>query len=314
MTIPIVTMPMHRFPWLKSAWPAALSVVFALACQCTQASGASNDANAQALRAKYSELLPQLKKNTYQRSLVIQSSEKGNAVQGDVFAVIEQPFAAVAAGLTPANNWCEMLILHINTKYCKAVVGTDSTVLKVYVGTKTPQELAQASLIEFAYRVEATDTQYLRIALHAPAGPIGTSNYGIVLEATPLAGAKTFLHLTYAYSIGLTGRIATQTYLATVGKDKVGFTVVPATAPQATTAYISGVRGVLERNAMRYYLAINAFLASGEGTLGAQRETRLQRWFSEVERYPRQLHEMPSVEYMQMKRAEIVRQTEEPPQ
>lgn len=310
-----MTMPMLRSPWLKSAVPAAVSVVLVLVlvCQCTQASAASSDANAQALGAKYLELLPQLKTNPYQRSLVIQSSERGNAVQGDVFAVVDAPFAAVVAGLTPASNWCEMLILHINIKYCKAVVGTDSTVLRVYVGRKTPQELAQASLIEFGYRVDAADAEYLRIALQAPVGPVGTSDYGIVLQATQLPGAKTFLHLTYAYSVSLKGRIATQTYLATLGKDKVGFTVVPANGPQAAT-YIGGVRGVLERNAMRYYLAINAFLASGEGLLATQREARLQRWFSDVERYPRQLHDMPSAEYMQMKRAEITRQTEEPPQ
>jgi hypothetical protein len=72
--------------------------------------------------------------------------------------------------------------------------------------------------------------------------------------------------------------------------------------------YIGGVRGVVERNTMRYYLAIDAFLSARRALPEAQFEQRLQAWFSAVERYPLQLHEVDRLAYLEMKRAEQQRQ------
>lgn len=77
-----------------------------------------------------------------------------------------------------------------------------------------------------------------------------------------------------------------QANLLTVGAEKVGFTLVDnGGAPD----FVAGVRGVVERNTMRYYLAIDSFLASQSESPSAQLEKRLQTWFTAVERYPRQL-------------------------
>ena len=72
--------------------------------------------------------------------------------------------------------------------------------------------------------------------------------------------------------------------------------------------YVAGVRGLVERNTMRYYLAIDSFLESAAAPPQAQLEQRLQSWFSAVERYPRQLHEVDRDAYLQMKYAEFARQ------
>ncbi len=72
---------------------------------------------------------------------------------------------------------------------------------------------------------------------------------------------RTFLHLSYSYGYGMAGRLAMQGYLATVGADKVGFTVTGRDG-NGQPIYIGGVRGAIERTAMRYYLAIDAHLAS----------------------------------------------------
>lgn len=94
-----------------------------------------------------------------------------------------------------------------------------------------------------------------------------------------------------------------KSYLATIGSDKVGFTATgdPGTAKPG---YIGGVRGLLERNTMRYYLAIDAYLA----TLDKPLDQRLGRWFDATEQYPRQLHEVERQDYMEMKRDEFQRQ------
>lgn len=266
-----------------------------------------DEAGALVLRAKYLELAPQLQTNPYKRPLVIVSSDTGNVVRGEVFAAMDFPFDRVRAGLSDPNQWCDFMILHINTKYCRTTVGPKGPLLQLRVGKKTPQQLADASLLEFNYRTDTPGDDYLQIQLQADAGPMGTSAYRIGLEAIALPHAGTFLHLTYAYSIGVVGRLTMQTYLATTAKDKVGFTVV-RTMATAGPVYVGGLRGAVERNAMRYYLAIQAYLASTSVPVASRSEARLTRWFAAVEQYPRQLHEMDLAEYLDIKHAEIARQ------
>ena len=105
----------------------------------------------------------------------------------------------------------------------------------------------------------------------------------------------------------MAGRLAMQGYLATVGADKVGFTVTGRDG-NGQPIHIGGVRGAIERTAMRYYLAIDAHLASLGVPADQQLEKRIQTWFDATERYPRQLHEMDRGTYVAMKRGEYERQ------
>jgi hypothetical protein len=72
------------------------------------------------------------------------------------------------------------------------------------------------------------------------------------------------------------------------------------------------MRGAVERNTMRYYLAIDAYLASLAVPASQQSEKRLQHWFDATERYPRQLHEIDRTAYLSMKRSEYKRQQTTP--
>ena len=122
-----------------------------------------------------------------------------------------------------------------------------------------------------------------------------------------MAAGQTFIRLSYSYSFGSMGRLAMQTYLGTVGRDKVGFTV-DGQQPDGAPRYIGGMRGVVERNTMRYYLAIEAFLGAQSAPPNARVEKSLRDWFAAVEGYPRQLHEMDQGPYLDMKRREYSRQ------
>jgi len=64
----------------------------------------------------------------------------------------------------------------------------------------------------------------------------------------------------------------------------------------------------VERNTMRYYLAIDSYLGADSAPPAQQLEKRLRAWFDATERYARQLHEISRDEYMAMKRREIQRQ------
>jgi hypothetical protein len=136
---------------------------------------------------------------------------------------------------------------------------------------------------------------------------VGTRDYRIVLSAVPLDNGKTFMHLSYSYAAGSMGRFAMQAYLGTKGADKVGFSVVGKDA-NGQPQYIGGVRGAIERNVMRYYLAIDAHLASLSAPPEQQVDKRINAWFNSTERYARQLHEMDRSDYVAMKRDEVQRQ------
>ena len=56
--------------------------------------------------------------------------------------------------------------------------------------------------------VAAAGADYLEVSMRAPEGPLGTSDYHIALQATPLAPGKTFLHFSYEYALGLAARLA----------------------------------------------------------------------------------------------------------
>ena len=143
--------------------------------------------------------------------------------------------------------------------------------------------------------------------LGADEGPLGTSDYRIVLEAVPLDARRSFVHMSYSYGIGPATRVAMQVYLATIGRDKVGFSIVGRNS-DGTPVYGGGERGVIERNTMRYYLAIESYLGAVALPPAERPAKRLRDWIAAVERYPRQLHDMERDDYLAMKRSQLARQ------
>jgi hypothetical protein len=259
------------------------------------------------LRAKYTELSKQLNNNQFKRTLYLNSMESSHDLKGEIYAVIDYPFASVNQALNNPAHWCDVLILHINIKYCHADENKSGTTLTVNLGKKNEQPLADTYSVDFSYRDSITTPDYFTLELNAENGPLNTRDYRIWVEATPIKGGQTFLHFTYAYAFGFAGRVAMQSYLATLGSEKVGFTVT-GKLPDGRPSYIKGVRGVVERNTMRYYLAIDAYLSKLNTPANQQLEQRLQSWYRSTEEYPRQLHEVELNEYLTMKRDEYQRQ------
>jgi len=267
--------------------------------------------SAQQLRASHTALQGQLRDNPFRRPLLLDSQEAQERLTGEIHAVLAYPFSSVRSALNDPARWCEVLSLHSNTKYCRASAPAPDRALLIYVGSKTPQALSIATRVDMAYTLQSDTPEYLAVTLRAPSGPLGTSDYRVMLESIPLADGTTYIHLTYSTATNLLARMAMQAYLATAGSGKVGFTPA-ATPPGGPPEFIAGARGAVERNTMRYYLAIDAYLASLQAAPTLQLETRLQDWFSAVERYPRQLHEMERQDYLDMKRAEHLRQQAPP--
>ena len=251
---------------------------------------------------KFTELGPQLSNNQFNRPLYLSSTESSNQSKGDIYALLDYPFAVVTQALHDPRHWCDVMILHLNTKDCQAATdSTGNSLLKVRVGKKTYQELDDAYLFEFAHNSASTTPAYFNVRFIAKAGPLGTRDYRLLLEAVSLQEGKTFLHLTYSYDFNFQGRLAMLAYLSTLGRGKVGF-----------TDSVGGMRGAVERNTMRYYLAIDAYLESLSAPPAQQLEKRLQSWFTATELYTRQLHELDRDDYLNMKRREVLRMQKSP--
>ncbi|ASW01426.1 hypothetical protein [Paraburkholderia aromaticivorans] len=295
----------------RSARQWAMAALLAASCCLCQSVFAQATDNAAGLRDKYQSLTQQLAHNQFQRPLYLESQELPSALKGDIYGVLNYPFATVNGTLNdPAQgpaNWCDVLILHLNTKYCHASTSASGTVLAVNIGKKTEESLSSSYRVQFNYHPVASNPDYLRVELSAATGPLSTKDYRIVMEAVPVGDNRTFIHLTYAYGYGTAGRLAMKTYLATIGSDKVGFSSTPDSSA-GETQFVGGVRGLVERNTMRYYLAIDAYLAALSSPPNARLDKRLADWFDATERYPRQLHEVSRADYMQMKHNEYQRQ------
>lgn len=268
-------------PARLARWTASLGAATLFAFSAVQA-----HADAGELRARHAGLREQLGNNSFGRQLVIDSAEGSNTLQGDVYAVLDHPFDKVKSALQDARAWCDIMLLPFNTKACQPNGGQR---LAVRIARKPDQPADQAYRLDFGFRNVEASPDFLETRLSAEQGPFGTRDYRITAEAVPLENGKTFMHMRYAYGFSGTGRFAMQAYLATAGASKVGFTT-------------NGVRGAVERNAMRYYLAIDSYLDTMDAPEPQRLDRRINAWFSATEEYPRQLREMDRATYVALKR------------
>lgn len=256
--------------------------------------------DAAALRARHAALQEQLAKSPFGRSLHVESTVSGGTHKGEIHAVIEHPFSVVAPALARPADWCDIMALQVNVKRCSAA----RDALTAHITRKPRGALDDAHRVEFRFHPATKSAEYLGVALTAPSGPVGTRDYEIRLEAAPLDARRTFMHLSYAYTLGSMARLGMDAYLAGAGRDKYGFSVVER-LPDGRPVYVDGVRGVVERSAMRYYLAVEAHLDSLAVPAAQRLEARLRDWYTETTRYPQLREPVSADEYVAMKRREL---------
>ncbi len=262
---------------------------------------------AASLNEQYSALRDKLKHNGFDKPLYLESTDKDGKLKAHVYAVLDQSYATVRSELQRPERWCDILILHPNTKYCRPQVEHAGTALNVAIGRKSAQQLEQSYRVHFAFDVQSVDEHHLGVFLQAGKGPFGTRDYRILLEAVPLPTGQTFIHFAYSYAYGTAAKLALLAYLNTKGSSKVGFTVT-GRDENGQPAYIRGLRGLIERNVMRYYLAIDAHFGALSAPATARVDKRLNDYYAATESYARQLHESNRHDYVALKRKEHARQ------
>lgn len=291
----------------KTRWLISLLGAALLFSAATIARADAPDATgAVSLRAIYASLRERLDGSPFQRPIALESRQSAGELRGDIHAVIEHPFATLSSAVTSADEWCEILMLHLNVKHCATASAPGGRTVTTYLGTKYPQPLRFAHRMTFGYRVDAQSADFVQVRLTASAGPLGTRDCKIVFEAIPLDPDRSFVHLSYAYGYGAAASIAMRAYFSTSASDKTGFTIVDR-GDDGQPVRVGGLRGALERNTMRYFLAIDAHLRSSMAPPEVKLERRLQDWFAATERYAPQLHDLDQGEYLRMKREEYRR-------
>jgi hypothetical protein len=284
---------MHCFAYL----------ILLLGCTCAWSPLRAQTPEALEMQQMYQNLRPRLAKSPLRGGLVLNSSESSDRTNGDIYAVMDVALQRLEQINRDPVRWCEILLLMSNSKNCTSGIDRNSPVLLLQMGTKGPQDLSSTMAMDFHFSSSKVQAPVLETLLSSSAGPMGTKDGTLRLRAISLPGDQAFIHLHYSYRSSMAGRFATEMYLQTLGRGKVGFST-----EAGSEHLVGGVRGIIERNTMRYFIALGCALQFSATELPAQRFSRMTAcWYDETQRYPVQLYEMPRADYLDMKRAEYAR-------
>lgn len=249
------------------------------------------------LAATYREGKSRLESNSFGLPLFLDSVAGDGRVQVDVYGIFDYPFGSVVAALVIPASWCDIVALHPNVKACTYQERAGAWLLTFFLGRKFYQPPEDTHQVLYQLQNVAQRAGYLDIVLSAEEGPYGTRDHLIRFQALPLGEGKTFAHIGYGYRDSVAIRLAEAGYFATLGSGKIGFTVTGADR-DGQPVYIDGARGAIERNAVRYYFAIQSFM----NTLHLPDESRFglssSDWYELADRYRKQLFELDKEDYL----------------
>lgn len=210
--------------------------------------------------------------------------------------------ADARAALASPEAWCEILFLHLNVKACIHGETDTRQWVRLYMGRKFYQDVADTEMIELDFASGVSEDGVSWVKLTADEGPYNTSDYYVGLSAIGHEDGI-FAELKSSQKADGTINSAMDLYFMTLARDKVGFSVV-GKRWNGDPEYVGGTQGMLERNVVRYLLALRAYMQ----TLDIQGTDELQRrfalWFDATERYPEQLREVAREDYLRDKARE----------
>jgi hypothetical protein len=260
-----------------------------------------------ALIDKYHSIKTNLKKNQFGIPVYLESIEEISSLHVDIFGIFDYSFEDIRDAFQVPANWCDIAILHTNIKASTCTEKVDQWQVTLYNGLKTYQPPEDAFAINYKFRVLSQQPDYLHISLFADEGPLFTKNHRLGFEVAPLDKRTAFVHFTYSYNYNRLGRMAIKTYFATFGRNKKGFSIV-ATDKKGNPLYLGGVRGSVERNAVRYYFALQTYMDSLKLPSEQRFEKRINQWYDLTARYPIQLYELDKEDYLANKHREYTNQ------
>jgi hypothetical protein len=237
----------------------------------------------------------------------LESSEASHQARGEVLARLDLPYATASVVLADTQAWCRLLMLHPNVKHClPGTGGRGGVLLDLTMAAQRDGLFGQEHPLQLSWTVLARDASHLAVELLAERGPMGTRDYRIGFELAPLEAGTSVMRLVYSSAFTATGLWMAQAYVATVARHRVGFTVVDTDA-QGRPVHLRGVRAAIERNTMRFHLAVQSWLAVQPLPQERRVARAIEAWFDASERHATQLHEVEREEYVARKTAEFAR-------
>jgi hypothetical protein len=234
--------------------------------------------------------------------LYLQSTVGEMRARGEVLASLALPLAQVRAALRTPRSWCLLLMLHPNVWDCEVPgTGQVETTLQILMGQQRVALLGSSHRLALGWKVARDDDSGLELELMAEQGPMGTRDYRIAARIEALDETHSALELRYSSVFTRTGLWLAELYVTTAGRHRIGFTVEGLDS-QGQPVHVRGLRGSVERNTMRFHLAVESWL----GVQALPPEQRIPRaiaaWFDGCERHAAQLLELEREAYVQMKR------------
>lgn len=251
----------------------------------------------------YYRLEAKLEKTIFGFPLFLESFESADRVHVDIYGIFDHSFISVLNVLKVPANWCDIVTLDPNVKVCTYREQPGSWLLTLYIGRQTYQPPEDTRQVIYHYRNVEQGPGYLGILLDADEGPFGTRDHRMRFEAMPIGGGRTFVHVSYAYSDSVALRLAEKLYFATLGRAKVGFTVI-GTDRNGNPVYIGGRRGALERSVVRSHFAIQSFMETVSYPEESRFSMRTINWYDLTSRYRKRLFEMEKKDYLRLKTKE----------
>ncbi len=275
----------------------------------TGLSAGSCETRTGSLNDTYERMKTRLENTPFDVPIVVETHDDKSRSQCDVYGIVHHDFKELCDVLSQSKNWCDILLLHPNTKACTVAYTNQREILTLYCGRKYYQAPDTVTALSLAFHVERGTTGNLDISMSGDKGPLNTDNYEIRINAVPLEKGEAFIHLSYAYDCGLAFKSALRMYLATLGRGKIGFTIT-GRDKKGDAVYTRGAQGMIERNSVRYYLSIQAFLETFQLPEAIRFKSRISRYYDMMNKYPKQLYELDKEEYEANKIREYHNQTD----
>jgi len=249
---------------------------------------------------KYHDIESELKTSSFGLPVHMESFVGSKSSHADIYGVVKHPFDRVKNKLQIPSGLCDIFMLTINIRACTYEKSDNDWLLTIYNVKKYSDPIENAFPIRFEHLVIDQQQNQFRISLAAKEGPLSTKDVQFQIEAVPLDDSTTFIRLHYFFSYSSFDYFKINTFFSLFRRGKVGFTVV--NDKQGNPTYVSGLRGAEERNVMRYFLAIVAYL----DTLGSPTDQRFEKqltlWYDLTSKYKKQLFEMEKEDYLAYKR------------
>ncbi len=255
---------------------------------------------------RYQELMEGQASNPLHAPVTVESKEQGDAISADAWGVLDAPFERAASIVNSPAAFCDFISVVIFVKACTFAATAAPATVTLYMGRKDYEDPNPDNALAFQYSIEAQGGEAVMARLFVARGSLGVKDNRLEFELWRVAG-QTLAHVHASYIASVQSNLAMGTYLMTMGRNKIGFSTVPDSTGKPKP--VKGALGIIERNAMRYFLALQSTLATQNVAADQREAARLEHWFDATAKYEL-LFEVPRAEYLDNKKRERANQVE----